>query len=88
MMVSNEVDVCTGFQCYCGFESARGERKNVPFPNHPKVQLLRGARILILMAPQIRRLKADQGLDHSVTEIPRYFTMDHSSIYQKTEYVN
>ena len=56
------------------------ERKNVPFPNHPKVQLLRGTRILILMAPQIRRLKPDQGLDHSVTEIPRYFTMDHGSI--------
>ena len=81
MMEDNEVDVCTGFQCYCGFESKREERKSVPFSNHPKMQLLRGTQILILMVPQIRRLKADQGLDHSVTEIPRYFTMDHGNIF-------
>ena len=28
MMVSNEVDVCTGFQCYCGFESKRERRES------------------------------------------------------------
>ena len=27
MMASNEVDVCTGFQCYCGFESKRERRE-------------------------------------------------------------
>lgn len=76
MMEANEVDVCTGFQCYSGFESKREERKNVPFPNHPKVQLLRGTRILILMAPQIRRLKADQ----KFLDTSPWFTMDHGSI--------
>lgn len=37
--------------------------------------------IWILMAPsQIRRLKADQGLDHNVTEVPRHFRTDQGSI--------
>lgn len=65
----------------------RRRKGDAPFPNHPKVRPWwewkgeKGMWISTLMAPsQIRRLKADQGLDHNVTEVPRHFRTDQGSI--------